>query len=120
MTHCRSQELKEQNAQLVSELKTMDVKPRDVKNIQQVGTQAKYEIHLIKKDTVIFDTIPVSEYTYTDDWISFQAQCPLISDTCKAKIVTCDSLFLTSTLFTFNFCNYLQINNLQILHHHFG
>ena len=87
-------ELKKQNAQLVSELKTMNVKPREVKNIQQVGIQAKYEIQLVKKDTVIYDTIPMLEYSYKDDWIKFEALCPLTGDTCKATIITHDSLLI--------------------------
>jgi len=87
-------ELKEQNAQLVSELKTMNIKPREVKNIQQVSTQAQYEVQLVKKDTLIFDTVQVTTYKYADDWIKFEALCPLTGDTCKAKIVTHDSLLI--------------------------
>ena len=86
-------ELKEQNKNLVSELKTMHIKPRDVKNIQQLSTEAKYEIQLIKKDTVIFDTIQAIKYTYTDDWIAINAICPT-NDTCTASIVTRDSLLI--------------------------
>jgi hypothetical protein len=87
-------ELKEQNAQLVSELETMDVKPRDVKNIQWVGTQATYEVEVVKKDSVIFDTVQVITYKYADDWIKFEALCPLTGDTCKATIITHDSLLI--------------------------
>ena len=86
-------ELKEQNKQLVSELKTMNVKPRDTKNIQQVSIEAKYEIQFVKKDTVIFDTVRAITYRYTDDWIAFDALCRL-NDTCKASIVTHDSLLI--------------------------
>jgi len=86
-------ELKEQNTQLVSELKTMRIKPRDVKNIQQISTEAKYEVQLVKKDTVIYDTIQAIKYTYTDDWITVNAICPA-NDTCTASIVTRDSLLI--------------------------
>jgi cell division protein FtsB len=87
-------ELKKQNAELVSELKTMNVKPREVKNIQQVSTQTKYEVELVKKDSVIFDTVQVITYKYADDWIRFEALCPLTGDTCKATIITHDSLLI--------------------------
>ncbi len=87
-------ELKEQNAQLMSELKTMSVKPRDVKTIQQISAQAQYEVQIVKKDSVIFDTIQVVTYKYADDWITFEALCPPIGDTCTAKIVTHDSLLI--------------------------
>ena len=87
-------EFKEQNAQLVAELKTMRIKPRDVKNIQQISIQAQYEVQLVKKDSVIFDTVQVTAYKYADDWINFQALCPPIGDTCTAKIITCDSLLI--------------------------
>jgi len=84
-------ELKEQNAELVAELKTMSVKPRDVKNIQQVSIETKYEIQFVKKDTVIFDTVRATTYKYANEWISFDAIC---QDTCNAHIVTRDSLLI--------------------------
>lgn len=87
-------ELKEQNIQLATELKTMNVKLRDAKNIQQISTQAQYEIQLIKKDSIIFDTVQVATYKYADDWISFEAICPTIGDTCTAKIATQDSILI--------------------------
>jgi len=87
-------ELKEQNTQLVSELKTISVKPRNVKNIQQISTSAKYEVQLVKKDTMISDTVRAITYKYADNWISIDAVCSQQGDTCTAKIITCDSLLI--------------------------
>lgn len=85
-------ELKKQNSQLIEEIKTLNIKKRDVNAVQQLGTQANYTFSVVR-DSVVFDTIYKYSYFFSDEWLTFKALCNE-QDSCTVEIQTRDSLLL--------------------------
>jgi hypothetical protein len=92
-------ELKKENARLVAELNTLQVKARDAKSITNIATTSCYKDIPMKADTVfLHDTVKIN-YDYCDQWISVSVSCRGHPDgvpDCIANITTYDSLLIVN------------------------
>ncbi len=91
-------ELKEQNEAYVRELKTLDIKARDVKAIQEIGTVSTYSVPLtkytpdFKEQFRQADSVFNARYHHSDEWINIDVKCWI--DTCQANIQVRDSILV--------------------------
>jgi len=88
-------ELKKENARLVTELNSLQVKARNAKNITNISAISYYKDIPMKADTVLLhDTVKIN-YDYCDEWICVSVSCNDVPD-CIANITTYDSLLIVN------------------------
>lgn len=75
------------------ELKSLSIKARDVKSLQEIATETIYEFKVIPRDSIIYDTVRATTFDYHNQWVDFSMICPP-SDSCSTHIATRDSILV--------------------------